>query len=100
MQVNKQRGFAFVINLMALRRFLCLLLWMTALQLNAQNTSVTLNVGWRFRKSGDHDWMNATVPGTVHTDLFQNGVIPDPFFSDNEKKLQWIDTCEIGRAHV
>src|SRR5690349_23724906 len=48
---------------------------------------------WRFRKSGDKEWMPATVPGTVHTDLFDNKKIPDPFFGTNEKDLQWIDTC-------
>lgn len=46
---------------------------------------------WQFRKKGDTVWMPATVPGTVHTDLFANGKIPDPFADDNEKKLQWIE---------
>lgn len=36
-------------------------------------------------------WYPATVPGTVHTDLYANKLIPDPFFSDNEKQLQWIE---------
>lgn len=36
-------------------------------------------------------WYNAQVPGTVHTDLLQNKLIDDPFFSDNELKLEWID---------
>ncbi|MCX6295462.1 MAG: glycoside hydrolase family 2 protein, partial [Bacteroidetes bacterium] len=36
-------------------------------------------------------WYKATVPGTVHTDLFSNKLIPDPFFGDNEKQLQWIE---------
>jgi beta-mannosidase len=52
-----------------------------------------LNSQWRFRKSGDKEWMSATVPGTVHTDLFENKKIPDPFFGTNEKDIQWIDTC-------
>jgi beta-mannosidase len=55
--------------------------------------SVELNSNWRFRKSGDNEWLPATVPGTVHTDLFDNKKIRDPFFGTNEKKLQWIDTC-------
>src|SRR6185436_3160726 len=53
-----------------------------------------LNNQWRFRKAGDKEWMPATVPGTVHTDLFDNKKIPDPFFGTNEKELQWIDTCD------
>ncbi|NNE68032.1 MAG: glycoside hydrolase family 2 protein, partial [Pyrinomonadaceae bacterium] len=30
------------------------------------------------------------VPGSVHTDLLAHGLIPDPFYRNNEKKLQWI----------
>jgi len=46
---------------------------------------------WNFRKKGDTKWLPASVPGTVHTDLFNNKVIPDPFFGTNEKQLQWIE---------
>ena len=35
-------------------------------------------------------WYKAVVPGTIHTDLINNKLIPDPFYSDNEKRLQWI----------
>jgi len=31
------------------------------------------------------------VPGDVHLDLLKNGNIPDPFYRDNEVKLQWIE---------
>jgi len=57
----------------------------------AQNTSIELNKSWFFRKQGDTKWMKATVPGTVHTDLMDNKVIPDPFVGDNEKKVQWVE---------
>ena len=30
------------------------------------------------------------VPGLVHTQLFQAGLIPDPFYGFNEDSLQWI----------
>ena len=46
---------------------------------------------WYFRKSGDKNWLRATVPGTVHTDLLANKLIEDPYFRDNEKNLQWIE---------
>ena len=36
-------------------------------------------------------WLPATVPGDVHLDLLANKKIPDPFFRDNEAKLQWIE---------
>src|SRR3954470_8290742 len=32
----------------------------------------------------------ATVPGCVHTDLLEAGIIDDPFLDDNEKRLTWI----------
>ena len=31
------------------------------------------------------------MPGDVHLDLLANKKIPDPFFRDNEAKLQWIE---------
>lgn len=36
-------------------------------------------------------WLPATVPGDVHLDLLKDGKIPDPFYRDNEAKLQWIE---------
>jgi len=51
------------------------------------------NISWQFRQAGSSGWYPATVPGTVHTDLLANKMIEDPFFGDNEKKVQWIDTC-------
>ena len=42
----------------------------------------------------DTNWYPAIVPGTIHTDLLYNHLIPDPYFGDNEKKLQWIDTTD------
>jgi beta-mannosidase len=46
---------------------------------------------WTFQMKGDTLWLPATVPGCVHTDLLDNNKIPQPFFRDNEKQLQWID---------
>lgn len=46
---------------------------------------------WTFHNSKDSLRHPAFVPGTIHTDLYKNKLIPDPFFSDNEKKLQWIE---------
>ena len=58
----------------------------------AQNTERNLSSEhWQFRKLGDKKWLKAEVPGTVHTDLLQNKIIPNPFFGANEKQLQWIE---------
>ncbi|MGC1375013.1 MAG: glycoside hydrolase family 2 protein [Anaerolineales bacterium] len=45
---------------------------------------------WSFRQLGTDEWLPASVPGGVHTDLLALGKIPDPFVADNEKKVQWI----------
>jgi beta-mannosidase len=45
---------------------------------------------WRFRQSGTDPWLKASVPGGVHTDLLALGRIPDPFFRDNELRVQWV----------
>jgi beta-mannosidase len=56
----------------------------------AQTRKTILHKGWQFAKSGSVEWHAATVPGTVHTDLLNNKLIPDLYYRDNEKKLQWI----------
>jgi beta-mannosidase len=38
----------------------------------------------------NEEWLPAQVPGGVHTDLLEAGVIPDPFAGDNEKRVQWV----------
>jgi len=59
---------------------------------------VSLASGWEFRQLSDAaataqqaTWHPAQVPGDVHLDLMRNKMIPDPFFRDNEAKLQWIE---------
>lgn len=39
-------------------------------------------------------WREATVPGTVHTDLFANKVIADPYVGAPEAGLQWIGLAD------
>ena len=54
--------------------------------------SVTMSLGgvWQVSKAGDSQAIPATVPGSIHTDLLAAKKIPDPYFRDNEKELQWI----------
>ena len=56
----------------------------------AQSLSLDLHSNWQFRRQGDTKWYKATVPGTIHTDLLNNKLIPDPYYRDKETKLQWI----------
>lgn len=69
---------------------------------------ISLYSNWKFKLSESFDaanipleilrhikkWNDATIPGTVHTDLLNNKLINDPFFSDNELKLNWIAECD------
>jgi beta-mannosidase len=60
----------------------------------AQNIERSLNTAsWQFKnqKQSEADWLPAQVPGTVHTDLYRNNRIPNPFLGANEKQLQWIE---------
>lgn len=73
------------------------LFWLIALLFltftaNAQTskTQTPLNEGWQFREVNKMNWHPASVPGVVHTDLLENKLIEDPFYRDNEKRLQWI----------
>ncbi len=49
---------------------------------------------WQFHKPGETKWYKAEVPGTIHTDLLANKLIPDPFYRDNEKKVQWVEKAD------
>ena len=65
----------------------------------APRTSVDLSSGWQFRQrmpatATPAEWRPATVPGDVHLDLLANKLIPDPFYRDNEAKLQWIQDAD------
>ncbi len=58
---------------------------------------------WQFRQASSsairnpqsairipEDWLPATVPGGVHTDLLSAGLIPDPFVGDDERRVKWV----------
>ena len=62
----------------------------------AKNAVLNLDHGWQFRQvaagqAAENGWLPATVPGDVHLDLMANKKIPDPFYRDNEARLQWIE---------
>jgi len=60
----------------------------------AQMTLIPLDKPWFFRQAGESTWLNATVPGTVHTDLMACGRIPDPFVRTQEREVQWVDKVD------
>ncbi len=42
------------------------------------------------------EWLPARVPGHLHADLVENGVIGDPFERMNELGCQWLDDQEVS----
>lgn len=64
----------------------------------------SLDGAWQFRQAGTsqahgkdpaaRQWRAANVPGTVHTDLFALGAIPDPYKGKVEGELQWIGLAD------
>src|ERR1700722_16964859 len=88
-------------------------------QVAGQAASRALEAKWEFRAAGNTDradlkeWHAAQVPGVVQTDLLRDGLIPDPFYQDNDTRLQWIgltdweyratfdiDAATISHEHV
>ena len=66
-----------------------------------QTIELPYNAGWTFSNKDPHSfhpyrhlpWLPATVPGNIYADLHKNNVIVDPFFADNERRLNtWIDS--------
>ena len=53
--------------------------------------TVALDKAWEFSQAGKGEWLPATVPGTVHQDLIDNGKLENPFFGLNEEKVQWVE---------
>lgn len=65
-----------------------------------------LNQGWKFKHFdvgaereldvasvdyADYFWLEAKVPGDVHTALKEKGIIENPFFGHNDVKCRWIE---------
>lgn len=72
-----------------LKAFLLLLL--VPVLVSAEEIQIQIHSNWQFRQVDKNEWLNAEVPGTVHTDLLENGKIEDPFYRMNEKDQQWIE---------
>ena len=63
-------------------------------------SSRAVDANWEFRalstttRADIKEWHPARVPGVVQTDLLNNGLIPDPFYQDNDTRLQWIGLAD------
>ena len=52
---------------------------------------LTLETAWQFRHDDSLNWLPAQVPGCIHTDLLRTNLIEDPYFANNEGRVQWIE---------
>jgi beta-mannosidase len=74
---------------------LCLLLFCAcADKLISPVKTITISKEWEFSKAQTGDWKKAEVPGEIHSALLQHNLIENPYFEDNEKKLQWISETD------
>lgn len=64
---------------------------MTA-QETMHRTIMSLNDGWQFYANGGDTSYPASVPGSIHNDLWLNELISDPFQGIQFDSLGWIDT--------
>ena len=74
--------------------FFLSLIFITPLLCSSQNVILNLNNNWKFKQSTSSNYLPAKVPGSVHTDLLNNKLIPDPFFGSNGNQLYWIDSAD------
>lgn len=63
------------------------------------NLTIKLDGQWEFTRAerGNRrirQWLPASVPGTVHTDLMANRQIEDPFYRMNELGVRWVEECD------
>ena len=51
---------------------------------------IDLNGTWTLTQAGGGDALSASVPGDVMHDLLCAKRIPDPFYRENERDVQWV----------
>jgi beta-mannosidase len=60
-------------------------------QVNNQPLKQEITQFWEFRQAHKGDWKQVEIPSSVHTALLQHKMIEDPYYRDNEEKVQWIE---------
>ena len=90
-------------SLLRLFVMLCFVMAASAVMAAAPDRFV-IDKGWSFRLAPGNAqlaahpeaaaWQAAAVPGTVHSDLFANRLIPDPYVGAPEAGLQWIGLAD------
>lgn len=75
-----------------MNKVLLITIFFTQILINAQFSERNLSSEkWQFKNTKEQKWLTARVPGTVHLDLMNHQLIPDPYKDENEKKVQWVE---------
>ncbi len=74
-------------ELRQMKRIVYILLPLLLAACNSKPDMVELTE-WQFEYNGER--YPATVPGFIHTDLMDHGLIPDPYYGTNEDSVQWL----------
>lgn len=53
-------------------------------------TTYNLNGQWNMTRTSTGEQYNVKVPSDNYTQLLELGVIPDPYYKDNEKLVEWV----------
>ncbi|WP_191858184.1 beta-mannosidase [Hanstruepera ponticola] len=56
--------------------------------------AIELHNGWQFKQVDSDTWLPANVPGSVFSDLMENGLIEDPFIANNESEVQGVSETD------
>ncbi len=70
--------------------FVILLLSFSNFVFAQKDTVINVSTGWTFSLGKSHKLFQANVPGSIYTDLQNNGLIENPFYGNNEQKCQWV----------
>lgn len=66
--------------------FLIILLCFTPFMAKTQ-----LNLKWQFQHPISKEWFLLGEKGSVQETFWNNGILPDPFYGENEEKYNWIE---------
>jgi len=56
-----------------------------------KSAEIFLESDWKFHISSDTSWYEASVPGDLVSDLYNNHLINDPYFRFNSDSIKWIE---------
>lgn len=70
--------------------FLILLVFLISCSTKKEQVVQRLDTDWKLKSDTLFQEITTTIPGCVHTDLFENKLIPDPFSGTVEESLLWI----------